>query len=259
MKVVILAGGLGTRLSEETDLKPKPMVEIGGKPILWHIMKTYSHYGFNEFVICCGYKSYMIKEYFANYFLHQADVTIDLQLNKLDVHFSHAEPWKITLVETGLNTMTGGRIKRIEKYVNNETFMLTYGDGIGDVNISELIKFHKKHKKTATVTVVQPSGRFGAIQFDEKEEVKVFAFQEKPKGDNSWINGGFFVLEPKIFDFIEGDSTIWERKPLETIAKDGQLVAYKHYGFWKPMDTLREKNELEELWDSGKAKWKLWE
>jgi glucose-1-phosphate cytidylyltransferase len=259
MKVVILAGGMGTRISEETDLRPKPMIEIGGKPILWHIMKIYSHYKLNEFIICCGYKGYMIKEYFANYFLHQADVTIDLQNNKLDVHFSHAEPWKITLVDTGLNTMTGGRIKRIEKYINNDTFMLTYGDGIGDVNLDELMNFHKKHEKLATVTVVQPSGRFGAIQFDKKEEVKVFAFQEKPKGDNSWINGGFFVLEPKIFDYIkEGDATIWERTPLESIAKAEQLVAYKHYGFWKPMDTLREKNELDELWNSGKAIWKLW-
>jgi glucose-1-phosphate cytidylyltransferase len=259
MKVVILAGGMGTRISEETEYKPKPMIEIGGKPILWHIMKIYSHYKFNEFIICCGYKGYIIKEYFANYFLHQADVTIDLQENKLDVHFSHAEPWKITLVDTGLNTMTGGRIKRIEKYINNDSFMLTYGDGIGDVKIDELVDFHKKHKKLATVTVVQPSGRFGAIQFDNKEEVKVFAFQEKPKGDNSWINGGFFVLEPKIFEYLkEGDSAIWERAPLECIARNGQLVAYKHYGFWKPMDTLREKNELEELWNTGKASWKIW-
>jgi len=259
MKVVILAGGFGTRISEETDLKPKPMIEIGGKPIIWHIMKTYSHFGFNEFVICLGYKGYMIKEYFANYFLHQTDVTIDLQNNKLDVHFSNAEPWKITLVDTGLNTMTGGRIRRIEKYIDNKTFMLSYGDGIGDVNIAELYDFHKKHKKQATVTVVQPSGRFGAVRLDEKEEVKVFAFQEKPKGDNAWINGGFFVLEPSIFNYIDDDSAIWERKPLETIASEGQLMAYKHYGFWKPMDTLREKNELEELWTSGKAKWKIWD
>ncbi|MFA6923084.1 MAG: glucose-1-phosphate cytidylyltransferase [Bacteroidales bacterium] len=260
MKVVILAGGYGTRLSEETDLKPKPMVEIGGKPILWHIMKIYSHYGFNEFIICLGYKGYLIKEYFSNYFLHQSDLTIDLEKNKMEIHNSHAEKWKITLVDTGQNTMTGGRIKKIEKYVNNETFMLTYGDGIGDVNINELVSFHKKHKKSAAVTVVQPTGRFGIIKFDEKEEVNVFAFEEKPKGDNSWVNGGFFILEPKIFDYIsDGDSTIWEKKPLETIAKDEQLVAYKHYGFWKPMDTLRDKIELEELWSKNKAPWKIWE
>ena len=260
MKLAILAGGMGTRISEETDLRPKPMIEIGGKPILWHIMKIYSQYNVNEFIICCGYKGYMIKEYFANYFLHQADVTIDLKQNKLDVHFSHSEPWKITLVDTGLNTMTGGRIKRIEKYINNEPFMLTYGDGIGDVNIDELLNFHKKHQKAATMTAVQPSGRFGAIQFDDKEEVTVFAFQEKPKGDNSWVNGGFFVLEPKIFEYIkDGDSSIWERTPLESISKEGQLVAYKHYGFWKPMDTLRDKIELEDLWNTGKAKWKIWE
>lgn len=259
MKVVILAGGYGTRLSEETDIKPKPMIEIGGRPILWHIMKIYSHYGFNEFIICCGYKGYLIKEYFANYFLHQSDITVDLQNNKLDIHFSNAEPWKITLIETGLNSMTGGRIKRIEKYIDNQPFMLTYGDGIGDIDISKLVEFHKSQKKLATVTVVQPSGRFGAIQFDEKEEVKIFAFQEKPKGDNTWINGGFFVLEPDIFKYIkDGDSSVWEKSPLESLAKDGQLIAYKHYGFWKPMDTIRDKNELEELWNNEKAKWKLW-
>lgn len=259
MKVVILAGGFGTRLSEETDLKPKPMIEIGGKPILWHIMKTYSHYGFNEFIICLGYKGHVIKEFFTNYFIHQSDLTVDLEKNKIEIHNSQAEPWKITLVDTGQNTMTGGRIKRIEKYVNNEPFLLTYGDGIGNIDINELVTFHKKHKKIATVTVVQPSGRFGAIKFDEKEEVKVFAFEEKPKGDNSWINGGFFILEPKIFDYIlEGDSTIWEKKPLESIAKDGQLIAYKHFGFWKPMDTQRDKIELEELWQRNQATWKIW-
>ena len=257
MKVVILAGGLGTRLSEETDLKPKPMVEIGGKPILWHIMKIYSHYGYNEFIICCGYKGYYIKEYFANYFLHQADITIDLQNNSLEIHQSNAEPWKITLVDTGLNTMTGGRIKRIQKYIDS-TFLLTYGDGVGDINIKDLVDFHKKNNKKATVTVVQPSGRFGSIQFDKKEEVKVFAFQEKPKGDGAWINGGFFVCEPDVFETIEGDSTIWERSPLETIAAKGDLVAFRHFGFWRPMDTLREKIELEELWNSGNAKWKVW-
>lgn len=257
MKVVILAGGLGTRLSEETDLKPKPMVEIGGKPILWHIMKLYSSFGYNEFIICCGYKGYLIKEYFANYFMHQADITIDLKNNSLEVHQSNAEPWKITLVDTGLNTMTGGRIKRIKKYIDGP-FLLTYGDGVGDVNIKELVDFHKTNNKKATVTVVQPSGRFGSIQFDSKEEVKVFAFQEKPKGDGSWINGGFFVCEPDVIDYIDDDSTIWERKPLESLAAKGELVAYRHYGFWKPMDTLREKIELEEMWNTNTAKWKLW-
>lgn len=257
MKVVILAGGLGTRISEETDLKPKPMIEIGGKPILWHIMKIYSSFGFNDFVICCGYKGYLIKEYFANYFLHQADVTLDLQKNSVEVHKSKAEPWKITLVDTGINTMTGGRIKRIQKYVDS-TFLLTYGDGVGDVDINALIDFHKKNKKKATVTVVQPSGRFGAIQFDNSDSVKVFAFQEKPKGDGSWINGGFFVCEPSVFDEIDDDSTIWERKPLETLAAAGELAAYRHYGFWRPMDTLRDKIDLGEMWNSGDAKWKLW-
>jgi len=259
MKVVILAGGMGTRISEESDFKPKPMIEIGGKPILWHIMKIYSHFGFNDFIICCGYKGYVIKEYFANYFLHQADVTIDLEKNDYDIHHSHAEPWKITLIETGLNTMTGGRIKRIEKYVNGEPFLLTYGDGVADVDIPALVGFHQSQKKLATVTVVQPSGRFGAIIFDKNESVNVFAFQEKPKGDGAWVNGGFFVLEPKIFGYIkEGDQTIWEKAPLENLACDGQLVAYKHFGFWKPMDTLRDKNELEEAWQTGNAKWKTW-
>jgi len=257
MKVVILAGGLGTRLSEETDLKPKPMIEIGGKPILWHIMKIYSSFGFNDFVICCGYKGYLIKEYFANYFLHQADVTIDLQKNSLEVHQSNAEPWKITLVDTGLNTMTGGRIKRIKKFVDG-TFLLTYGDGVGDVDINKLVSFHKKHMKKATVTVVQPSGRFGSVQFDSNEGVNVFAFQEKPKGDGAWINGGFFVCEPEVFNEIENDETIWERKPLESLAAKGELVAFRHYGFWRPMDTIRDKSDLEELWNSDNAKWKLW-
>lgn len=257
MKVVILAGGLGTRLSEETDLRPKPMIEIGGKPILWHIMKIYSSFGFNDFVICCGYKGYLIKEYFANYFLHQADVTIDLQKNSLEIHQSKAEPWKITLVDTGLNTMTGGRIKRIQKYID-DTFLLTYGDGIGDVNINELVDFHKKNNKKVTVTVVQPSGRFGSVQFDSSDEVKVFAFQEKPKGDGAWVNGGFFVCESEVFDYIDDDKTIWERKPLESLAANGELAAYRHYGFWRPMDTLREKIELEEMWNTGTAKWKVW-
>ena len=260
MKVVILAGGMGTRISEESDLKPKPMIEIGGKPILWHIMKIYSHYGLNEFIICCGYKGYLIKEYFANYYHYQADMTIDLAGNSKVIHHSYAEPWKITLIDTGLNTMTGGRIKRIQPYVQDETFMLTYGDCVGDIDLNALITFHRKHKHLATVTVVQPSGRFGAIQFDEQDSVKVFAFQEKPKGDGSWINGGFFVLEPGIFDYIrEGDQTIWERAPLENLAKDRQLVAFKHYGFWKPMDTMRDKIELEDAWQRNKAKWRIWE
>lgn len=260
MKVVILAGGMGTRISEETDLRPKPMIEIGGKPVLWHIMKIYSHFGFNEFIICCGYKGYYIKEYFTNYYLHQADVSIDLSNNKVEVHRSLAEPWKITLIDTGLNTMTGGRIKRIQPYVNNESFMLTYGDGVANVDIHALLEFHRKQSKLATVTVVQQSGRFGAVNFDNCDSVKVFSFQEKPKGDGAWINGGFFVLEPGVFDYInQGDETIWERAPLEGLAGDGQLVAYRHEGFWKPMDTLRDKNELEDAWRSGKAIWKTWE
>jgi glucose-1-phosphate cytidylyltransferase len=259
MKVVILAGGLGTRISEETDLKPKPMIEIGGKPILWHIMKIYSHYGYNDFIICCGYKGYLIKEYFANYFLHEADVAIDLVKNDYQILHSHAEPWKITLVDTGLNTMTGGRIKRIQPYVNNEAFFLTYGDGVGNIDIKELLKFHQSNKRYSTVTVVQPSGKFGAITFNKKNSVEVSAFQEKPKGDGSWVNGGYFVLEPDIFSYIrEEDDTIWERAPLETLAKEGQLAAYKHYGFWKPMDTLRDKMDLEEAWQAGDAKWKCW-
>lgn len=255
MKVVILAGGFGTRLSEETDLRPKPMVEIGEKPILWHIMKIYSYYGFNDFIICLGYKGYMIKEYFANYFLHQSDVTIDIKNNKIETHHCKAEPWKVTLVDTGLNTMTGGRIKRIQKYIN-DTFMLTYGDGVSDINIKELIKYHKKMKKSVTVTAVQPSGRFGAIEIDEKGNV--YSFMEKPKGDGSWINGGFFVLEPDIFNYIKDDNSIWEREPLENLTKDGKVCAYKYSGFWKCMDTLRDKIELEKLWKEGKAPWKLW-
>lgn len=257
MKVVILAGGFGTRLSEETDLKPKPMVEIGGKPILWHIMKIYSHYGFNDFIICCGYKGYYIKEYFANYFLHQADVTIDLVENSVNVHKSNAEPWKITLIDTGMNTMTGGRIKRVQPFIKEEPFMLTYGDGVSDINISALVDFHKKSKKYATLTAVQPSGKFGAINLNESSDV--LSFHEKPKGDSGWINGGFFVLEPQIFNYLkEEDNTIWERTPLENLAKDKQLSAYKHDGFWKPMDTLRDKIELENSWESQKALWKIW-
>lgn len=257
MKVVILAGGFGTRLSEETDLKPKPMVEIGGKPILWHIMKIYSHFGFNEFIICCGYKGYYIKEYFANYFLHEADVTIDLSQNSVSVLKSKAEPWKITLIDTGLNTMTGGRIKRIEPCVNNETFMLTYGDGVSDVNLNALLEHHKKSGKYATLTAVQPSGKFGAMNLNANGEI--LSFHEKPKGDGSWVNGGFFILEPKIFSYIkEGDETIWERSPMEKLAEDHQLTAFKHNGFWKPMDTLRDRSELEKLWNTGNAPWKFW-
>ena len=257
MKVVLLAGGLGTRLSEETVLKPKPMVEIGGMPILWHIMKIYSAHGFNDFIICLGYKGYVVKEYFANYFLHQSDVTIDLAKNSMEVHDSQAEPWKITLVDTGNESMTGGRIKRIQQHTENKPFMLTYGDGVSDVNISELLKFHQTNGKYCTVTAVQPSGRFGAINMDTDNQVK--SFMEKPKGDGAWINGGFFVCQPEVFNYIkDGDSTIWEREPMEMIAEEGQMMAYNHAGFWKPMDTLRDKHELEEDWSQNKAKWKIW-
>ena len=257
MKVVILAGGMGTRLSEETDLKPKPMAEIGEKPMLWHIMKIYSHYGFNDFVLCLGYKGYMIKEYFANYFLHQADVTIDMKNNKMQVHHKKAEPWKVTMVDTGLNTMTGGRIKRIQDYIGNKPFMLTYGDGVADIDLKRLVAFHKRHGGLATMTAIQPLGRFGAVDIADNGEVR--SFQEKPQGDGAWINGGFFVLEPGVFDYIkDGDPTIWERAPLEGIAEDKQLSAYRHTGFWKCMDTLRDKTELENLWKSGKAPWKVW-
>jgi glucose-1-phosphate cytidylyltransferase len=256
MKVAILAGGYGTRLSEETDVRPKPMVEIGGKPILWHIMKTYSHYGHNDFVILLGYKGYYIKEYFANYFLHQSDVTIDLKNNKMEIHNNTSEPWKVTLVDTGLETMTGGRIKRAQKFLDKETFLLTYGDGVSNVDIDKLVSFHQKNGKAMTLTSVQPEGRFGALDM-EGDLIRRFA--EKPKGDGSWINGGFFVCEPKLFDYIkEGDSTILERSPLEGLAKDGQLVAYKHDGFWQPMDTLRDKVQLEQLWSKGSAPWKVW-
>ncbi len=256
MKVVILAGGFGTRLSEETQVKPKPMVEIGGKPILWHIMKIYSAYGFNDFIICLGYMGHVIKKFFANYFLYTADITIDLEKNTLEVHNAKAEPWKVTLVDTGLYTQTGGRIKRIQKYIGNETFMLTYGDGVADINIKKLVEFHKSHGKYATITAVQPPGRFGGLVLDEKGQV--VEFKEKPKGDGAWINGGFFVLEPEIFNYIEGDHIPWEGAPLERLTKDGQLVAYRHTGFWQCMDTLRDKNYLEKLWNSGKAPWKIW-
>ena len=258
MKVVILAGGLGTRLSEETDIRPKPMVEIGGKPILWHIMKIYSHYGFNEFVICCGYKGYVIKEYFANYFLHQTDVTFDLSTNQMTVHNSFSEDWKVTLVDTGVNTNTAGRIKRIKSYVKDEPFMLTYGDGVADVNIKELLDFHKKSGKMATLTSIQLPGRFGNVETDEKGGVK--SFFEKPIGDGVWINGGFFVLQPEVFKYLEGnmDDVQWEKKPLIEITNDGHLSAYKHHGFWKCMDAIRDKIELEAMWQSGEAQWKIW-
>lgn len=254
MKAVILAGGLGSRITEETYLKPKPMIEIGGRPILWHVMKIYAAYGINDFVICLGYKGYLIKEFFANYFLHTSDVTIDIQKNNLQIHQVKAEPWRITLVDTGENTMTGGRIKRVKKYLD-ETFCLTYGDGLSDLDISTTIKFHKKNKLTGTLTAVQPPGRFGAVVIRGH---KVSRFQEKPRGDSAWINGGFFIFEPTFLDYIKNDDTILEREPLENLAKRHQLAVYKHDGFWQPMDTLRDKNHLEELWNSGKAPWKIW-
>lgn len=258
MKVVLLAGGLGTRLMEETEARPKPMVEIGGKPILWHIMKIYEAYGYNDFVLCLGYKQQSIKEYFLNYYLYNSDVTIELEKGHVDVHFSNSESFKVTLVDTGLTTNTAGRIKRIKKYVEGETFMLTYGDGVSDVNVDELVKFHKAHGKLATLTSIQTPGRFGNIEMEDDGAVQYFV--EKPQGDGMWINGGFFVLEPGIFDYLEGDmdDIQWEKKPLIEIANDGQLSAYKHHGFWKPMDALRDRIELEQLWSSGEAKWKIW-
>jgi glucose-1-phosphate cytidylyltransferase len=255
MKVVILAGGLGTRLSEETVVKPKPMVEIGGKPILWHVMKIYSAAGIQDFIICLGYKGYVIKEYFANYFLHMSDVTFDMAHNKMEVHQNNAEPWRVTLVDTGDNTMTGGRIKRIAPYLGNEDFCCTYGDGVGNVDIAKLIAFHKAQGKLATLTATQPPGRFGAINLKGSQ---VAGFKEKPQGDGGWINGGFFVLSPKVTDYIEGDHSVWEREPMERLAREGQMAAYHHHGFWQPMDTLRDKSNLEELWASGKAPWKVW-
>ena len=256
MKVLILAGGFGSRLSEETTLKPKPMIEIGGKPILWHIMKIYSHYGYNDFIILLGYKGYMIKEYFANYFIHQSDVTIDLAKNKIEVLTNSLEPWKITLVDTGLNTMTGGRIKRVKSLVGDKPFMLTYGDGVADININELMSFHKKHGKAITMTSVQTEGRFGALSIINENQVK--SFKEKPKGDGAWINGGFFVCEPHVLEYISDDTTIFEREPLEKLAKEKQLYTYKHYGFWKPMDTMRDKLQMEELIEKEKAPWIKW-
>ena len=257
MKAVLLAGGLGTRISEETSLKPKPMVEIGGRPILWHIMKSYSAHGINDFIICCGYKGYVIKEYFANYFLHMSDVTFDMRFNQMSVHCGYAEPWRITLVDTGESTMTGGRLKRVREHVGNDTFCFTYGDGVSNVNIKELIDFHKEQKTLATLTATQPPGRFGAISLGQ-EQTKITSFQEKPGGDGAWINGGYFVLEPEVIDYITDDSTVWEQEPLEKLAHKEQLSAYKHDGFWQPMDTLRDKNYLESLWKSGNAPWKVW-
>ncbi len=256
MKVVILAGGFGTRLGEETDVRPKPMVEIGGMPILWHIMKTYSSHGVNDFVICCGYKGYMIKEYFANYFLHQSDVTFNMKANSMEVHQERVEPWTVTLVDTGDNSMTGGRIKRVEKYIkDDEVFCLTYGDGVSDVDISRLIKFHKQQKTLATLTAVYSPGRFGALDIDNK---KVHTFKEKPKGDGNRINGGFFVLSPKVIELIKDDSTVWEQDPMEALTLQGQMSAFEHNGFWQPMDTLRDKVYLQSLWDKGNAPWKTW-
>ena len=255
MKAVILAGGFGTRISEETQLRPKPLIEIGGMPLLWHIMKVFSHHGINEFIICCGYKGYMIKEYFANYSLHKSNITFDLKENSMQVHSSDVEPWKITLVDTGLDTMTGGRLKRVKEFLDDESFYFTYGDGLSDINLKELIKFHKKQKTLGTVTGVRPPGRFGAMSIFEN---KVTKFQEKPEGDGDWINGGFFVLEPKIFDYIQDDSSIWERDPLEKLSSDKQLSAYLHSGFWQPVDTLRDKKKLEIMWSSNNAPWKIW-
>jgi glucose-1-phosphate cytidylyltransferase len=257
MKAVILAGGLGTRISEETDLKPKPMIPIGGMPILWHIMKMYSHYGINEFIVCCGYKGYVIKEYFANYFLHMSDVTFNMSENRMTVHNQKAEPWKVTLVDTGDDTMTGGRLKRVASYIQDEDiFCLTYGDGLSDVNITELIAFHKAQNVKATVTAVLPPGRFGALDVAGD---RVNSFREKPQGDGANVNGGFFVLSKKVIDYISGDKTIWERGPIERLAKEGELAAYQHGGFWQPMDTLRDRLRLEDLWQSGKAPWKVWQ
>jgi glucose-1-phosphate cytidylyltransferase len=258
MKVVILAGGFGTRLSEETGVKPKPMVEIGDRPILWHIMKIYSAYGLNDFIVCLGYKGKCIKEYFASYWLQRSDVTFDLRKNDMKVHQNGTEPWRVTLIDTGEKTMTGGRLKRVRNYIDDRTFCLTYGDGVTDVDISALIAFHQQEKVMATLTAVQPPGRFGAFNL-ERQEARISTFKEKPQGDGAWINGGFFVLEPGVIDLIEGDETVWEREPMERLAQEGQLGAFRHKGFWQPMDTLRDKMLLEELWRQGKAPWKVWE
>ena len=258
MKAVILAGGLGTRISEETYLRPKPMIEIGGKPILWHIMKLYSAHGINDFIVCCGYRGYVIKEYFANYFLHSSDVTFDMTLNKMDIHQQYAEPWKVTLIDTGENTMTGGRLKRVSSYLNpDEPFCFTYGDGLSDINISDVISFHAKNNVAATLVATDPPARFGVLDIDSN--FKVRSFKEKPHSEDALINGGFFVLEPKVIDLIEGDHSIWERQPLEALSNSGELNAFRHNGFWQPMDTLRDKNYLEELWATGHAPWKIWQ
>jgi glucose-1-phosphate cytidylyltransferase len=259
MKILILAGGFGTRMSEETDLKPKPMIQIGSKPVLWHIMKIYSHYGFNDFVILLGYKGYIIKEYFANYFLHRSDVTIDIAKNEVQILNNHSEPWKVTLIDTGLNTMTGGRMLRVKDIVGDDSFALTYGDGVGDIDINQLLSFHRLHGKSVTMTTVQPEGRFGGVDL-EGSSGRVNSFIEKPAGDGGWINAGFFICEPKVFEYItEGDKTIWERAPLENLSKDGELFAFRHSGFWKPMDTLRDNKQLNDMWDSNTALWKVWE
>ncbi len=256
MKVVILAGGYGTRISEESHLKPKPMIEIGGKPIVWHIMKYYSHFGFHDFVICCGYKGYVIKEFFADYFLHNSDITFDLRNNQLEIHNNKSEPWKVTCVDTGLNTMTGGRIKRIQKFIGNESFLMTYGDGVSDVDIHSLLQCHKNRNKIVTLTAVRPGGRFGALELNETNEIQ--SFKEKNIDDGGWINGGFMVIEPQIFDYLDGDSCVFEKEPLEALANQGQLQAYKHFGFWQCMDTMNDKNKLEKLLEKEEAPWKVW-
>lgn len=258
MKVVIFAGGLGTRIAEETETRPKPMVEVGGKPILWHIMKIYSHYGFNEFIICLGYKGYLIKEYFMHYYLHNSDITIELGSNKLDVHYTNTDPFKVTLVDTGLNTKTAGRLKRVQQYVGNEDFMLTYGDGVSNIELDKLLAFHQSHGKIATVSAIQPEARFGGMELGV--DGKVEQFKEKPKGDGKWINGGFFVLKPQVFDYLKDDmdNVMWEDAPMEHLSRDGQLMAYRHGGFWKCMDAMRDKLELESLWQNNQAKWKIW-
>jgi glucose-1-phosphate cytidylyltransferase len=256
MKTVILAGGLGTRISEESALKPKPMIEVGGKPILWHVMKIYAHFGLTDFVICCGYKGYIIKEYFANYFLHQSDVTFDLAHNRMEIHGNNSEPWRVTLIDTGEFTQTAGRLRRVRNFLEGELFCMTYGDGVADINIGEVLAFHRQHGKLATVTAIQPPGRFGALKFDGN---RVNGFTEKPQGDGGWINGGFFVLSPRVIDLIDGDAVIWEKGPMEVLASSGELEAFRHRGFWQPMDTMRDKAHLENLWSSGKAPWKIWQ
>lgn len=259
MKAVILAGGYGTRLSEETTIRPKPMVEIGGRPILWHIMKIFSAHGIHDFIICCGYKGYMIKEYFANYYLHQSDITFDLRTNTRETHSNGAEPWRVTLIDTGDGTMTGGRLKRVQSYIGDETFCFTYGDGVSDIDVTRLVSFHREQGTHATLTAVQPPGRFGAFTL-EAHQARIQSFKEKPKGglDGAWVNGGFFVLEPEVFDYIEGDATVWEQEPMQRLAQDGELSAYRHTGFWHPMDTLKDKNDLENLWQTRQAPWKVW-